>query len=376
MDYRIFGDLIVMVELVNDLKSFGNKTLRRIKSMTRRKPYTRVNKKGQVRAGHVKGMGDVAFKGFQCLNSECQEFIFVRMDELGEEFELECPECGFDFKSGEETQFYEYEIENFKVKPSKIVESGKFTILHDDYVSEAEEYKYCIICNSIKPLKLFDQHSARKSGKQGECRLCKTVYNSIKNQTRITDQHREAAQKRRMYLDLAGGHKLDSSEVLKRFGESCFNCGKDLKGVKSAKERPMDHTLPAYYLWPLTTENATLLCQACNGEKSGKWPSEYYSVPELKKLSVITGLDYSTLAGKPHFNPEAIEKLKDRGEVDLLVSKYANYIVEIIKLRNRIVSKTGFDFFNTSPSISQVWIRKANKALGYTPNEEPDTDEK
>ena len=28
-------------------------------------------------------MGDVVFKGFQCLNSECLEFIFVRKGEIG-----------------------------------------------------------------------------------------------------------------------------------------------------------------------------------------------------------------------------------------------------------------------------------------------------
>lgn len=376
MNYQAIRDKIADSELIDEIKLLGRSALRGLKSMARRKPYTKVKKKDQVRADHVKGMGDVVFKGFQCLNSECQEFIFMRMDELGEEFEFKCPECGFDFKSGEETQFYEYEIENFKVKPAKIIESGKFTILHDEYINEAQEYKYCIICNTIKPLKLFDRHKARKSGRQGECRLCKTVYNSIKNQTRITDQHREAAQKRRMYLDLAGGHKLDSAVVLKRFDEKCFKCGKDLKGVKSAKERPMDHTLPAYYLWPLTTDNATLLCRGCNGEKSGKWPSKYYSDPEIKKLSMITGLDYDILAGDPHFNPDAISKLKDRSVVDSLLSKYARYIDEIIKLRNRILSKTDFDFFKTSPSISPRWIRRADRALGRTPSEEQDTDEK
>ena len=46
--------------------------------MVRRKPYTKVDKTNQIRAEHVRGMGDTVFKGFQCLNSECQEFIFVR----------------------------------------------------------------------------------------------------------------------------------------------------------------------------------------------------------------------------------------------------------------------------------------------------------
>jgi len=54
--------------------------------MARRKPYTNVCKENQIRADHVKGMGDVVFKGFQCLNSTCQEFIFVLKEDVSEFF--------------------------------------------------------------------------------------------------------------------------------------------------------------------------------------------------------------------------------------------------------------------------------------------------
>jgi len=56
--------------------------------MPRRSPYSKVNKTNQVRAEHVKGMGDVVFKGFQCLNPDCQNFIFVREDEITEDFQI------------------------------------------------------------------------------------------------------------------------------------------------------------------------------------------------------------------------------------------------------------------------------------------------
>ena len=124
----------------------------------------------------------------------------------------------------------------------------------------------------------------------------------------------------------------------------------------------MDHTLPVYYLWPLTTDNATLLCRKHNGEKSGKWPSEYYSDRKLKKLSVITGIDYKILSGKPFYNPDAIKKLKDHKVVDDLLAKYSAYMGEIIKLRNRIKRDTGMDFFRYSKIISPAIVRKADKA--------------
>lgn len=288
--------------------------------MARRKPYTKVVKINQIRANHVKRMGDVVFKGFQCLNSECREFIFIRKDEIGDDFEFTCPICGTVIRSGDETLFFEYELhELLDLSTNSIIEEGQFTILHDDYIEEAQEYKYCIICNTIKPLDMFDRHNARKSGRQGECRLCKKFYNAIKNQTRLTDQHREAAQMRRMYLDLSGSEKIDSEAVYRRFGYRCFKCQRDLRKVANANERPLDHTLPVVFLWPLTTENATLLCREHNGEKSGKWPSEYYSDNELRKLAVLTGISYETLIAPAHYNPEAIERLKTAEQVDQLL---------------------------------------------------------
>ena len=325
--------------------------------MARRKPYTKVDKFNQTRAGHVRGMGDVVFKGFQCLNSECWKFIFIRKDEIGNDFELTCPICETAIRSGEETQFYEYEL--LDMRTNSIIEKGRFTILHDDYIEEAQEYKYCIICNTIKPLDMFDKHSRRKSGRQGECKLCKKVYNAIKNQTRLKDQHREAAQKRRMYLVLSGSEKINSEAVYKRFRYRCFKCQKDLRNAE-ARERPLDHTLPVVFLWPLTTENATLLCREHNGEKSDKWPSEYYTDNELRKLAVLTGVPYETLVAPAHYNPEAIERLKTSEQVDQLLTKYAAYMPEIIKLRNRILEYKNFDFFAYSTTISPAWIRQAN----------------
>lgn len=328
--------------------------------MARRKPYTKVEKTNQIRADHVKGMGDVVFKGFQCLNSECQEFIFIQRDQIGDDFEIICPDCNMVMRSGDESKFYEYDLVDKRITPPQVIETGEFAILHDDYIQEAQDYKYCIICNTIKPLDLFDRHKSRKSGRQGECRLCKKVYNAIKNQTRLTDQHREAAQKRRMYLDLSGGHKIDSEQIHKRFKYRCFKCGKDLRNVP-AKERPLDHTLPAVYLWPLTSENATLLCRDHNGEKSGRWPSEYYSNEELKRLAVLTGIEYDVLISQPHYNPEALKRLQNPVVVDGLIQKYIAYMPEIIKLRNRILRHEGFDFFEHSTTVSPAWVRQANK---------------
>lgn len=332
--------------------------------MARRSPYSKVNKTNQIRAEHVKGMGDVTFKCFQCLNPECTEFIFIREDEIGEDFSIACPACGYIHESGGETKFYDYSMDVNDDEGNPVsVATGAFTIYHDDYIEEAKEYKYCIVCNTIKPLEYFDRHSSRASGRQGECRLCKKAYNEIKNGTRLTDQHREAAQKRRLLLDVAGSPKINSREIEERYGQKCFCCGEDLSTVTDKREKPLDHTLPVYYLWPLSTENATLLCRTCNGNKSGTWPSEFYNDNQLRRLAILTGFDYELLSGEPQYNPDAIEALHNPEKVDALLVKFAAYMPEVIKLRNRILRDTGFDFFSVSTTISDSYIRQADEQL-------------
>ena len=280
-------------------------------------------------------MGDVVFKGFKCLNPNCQNFLFVREEDISEFFEITCDACGFLHKYGDETKLYDYDLKN--LADNSVMETGEFAILHDDYIAEAGRYKYCIICCTLKPVEFFDRHSRRQSGRQGECRLCKQVYNSIKNQTRTTDQHREAAQKRRLYVELTGTGKIDSKAIYERYGHKCFMCGKDLsadlQSDATVRGGNLDH-LPAMYLWPLTTANATFLCKEHNAEKAEKWPSEFYNGLKLRELVVKTGIDYETLAGKPHYNPDALTRLRVSEFVETLLHKYAPYLDEIIRLRN------------------------------------------
>lgn len=164
-------------------------------------------------------------------------------------------------------------------------------------------------------------------------------------------------------LDIAGNPKINSKKIEDRYGHRCFCCGRDLSKVADRREKPLDHTLPVYYLWPLSTENATLLCRDCNGNKSGAWPSKFYDDSQLKKLSVLTGFDYDLLAGEPQYNPEAIAQLHNSEKVDALLIKFAAYMDEVIKLRNRILKDTGFDFFTVSDTISGRYVRKADQML-------------
>jgi hypothetical protein len=311
-------------------------------------------------------MGDRAFRGFQCLNKSCTNFLFVDTDSVLTDFEITCDKCGFCHKAGEVTALYSYEL--LDERDGKIIEAGSFEILHDDYVLEAEEFKYCIICGALKPLNMFGLHSARVTGRQGECRICKQVYNTIKNQTRLVEQHREASQKRRLYTYFEDPTKLDIAAIYDRFECRCFKCGidlsSDLSGGSSAKLGNLDHTLPVYYLWPLTTNNATLLCRNHNGAKAEKWPGVFYSKQELRRLSALTGVDYRLMEADPTFNPEAIAKLQESDFVESLFLKFARYPDELLRLRNRVLDSTGHDFLDIGANVSADWKDKADQLRG------------
>lgn len=330
--------------------------------MARREAYSKVSKENRIRADHAVGMGDVLLKQFQCLNPYCTNTLIIENELIEDDYRFNCAECNYTYEHNGAQKFYTYSMDvlNEEYAVYESTEKGDFLILHDEYLEEALEVKYCIVCNTIKPLDFFDNHRRRKTKKQSECRMCKKEYNAIKNATRTSDQHRESGQSRRLLIDVSGSHKVDSNEIYDRFQHSCFNCHVDLSEVDNPLDKPIDHTLPVYYLWPLSTETGTLLCRRCNGRKSGKWPSDFYSYEQLKSLSILTGIDLKLLSGDPIYNPEALKLLQDSEEVDRLLNKYANYLRELALLRNRLLKDTGLDFFRVSKNISSTWIDQAD----------------
>lgn len=322
--------------------------------MARRAPYTKVEKEGQVRPTHVRGMGDVLFKGFQCLNGECQEFITVREDAIGPDFEITCSECEFIHEAGGESKFFDYRLVHRQ--ENRIIEEGEFVILHDDYIREAQQLKYCLLCYTRKPLELFDRHRGRKSGRQGECRLCKTIYNGIKNQSRITDQHREAAARRRLYKLLAEEtDHIDSEAVFHKFEGRCFNCARELN-YTSRRQRGfhLDHTLPASLLWPLTTNNATLLCQSCNNEKHDRWPSEFYDAAKLGSLARLTGYRYDLLSGQAILNEDAVESILV--DPDTFIEEWIKYPEGIKRVRRMVLEYVEVDIFTNATHVPRYLL--------------------
>ena len=71
----------------------------------------------------------------------------------------------------------------------------------------------------------------------------------------------------------------------------------------------LDHTRALANLWPLD-EHATCLCSSCNSSKSAKYPSEFYTESELKRLAEITGLSLDQITSND-VNIDALKKLSE-----------------------------------------------------------------
>lgn len=330
--------------------------------MPRRKTYSNLNKVGQYRPEHVDGQ--TLYKVFQCLNPDCTEIITIKKDDIDEDYSIICPKCGYEHYSGGEQHLFDFSMDVNDDDGNPVsVQEGEFVISHDEYIENASLYKYCLLCNTLKPIEYFHKHAVLKSGRQGECIDCKTNYNAVKNGTRTSDQHFESSQKRRLLIEVAGTARVSRKAIEQKYGHKCFNCGTDLSGVTTNKEKPIDHTLPVYYLWPATTNSGTLLCRTCNGNKTGKWPSDFYSDAKLHQLAVHTGFDYHLLAGEPQYNPDALARLRNPDDVDALLVKNAGHMEEVCRLRNRILTDTDIDFFKYATALSETWITYANSLI-------------
>ncbi|KKR15344.1 MAG: hypothetical protein UT43_C0002G0001 [Parcubacteria group bacterium GW2011_GWC1_39_29] len=187
-------------------------------------------------------------------------------------------------------------------------------------------WKQCNTCGRILPVRAFSGHTGwGPLEKQMECRSCKAVINTNLNPKRTKEQLHESAAKRRTaeLLLLGENERLNLEELFKRFDSKCFKTGKVLN-INDRHFWAIDHILPSRWLYPLSYSNAALLSKEANDNKRDKWPSEFYTNEELKKLAGITGSDLGLISRKePIINPNidvdacVTRMLTVRGATDL-----------------------------------------------------------
>jgi hypothetical protein len=93
-----------------------------------------------------------------------------------------------------------------------------------------------------------------------------------------------------------------------------------------------------------------LLCSEHNNTKHEKWPSDFYNEPQLRKLSILTGIQYEVLSGKPKLNPDAIKRLQANID-DFLVRWGAKYPDEVRSIRNLVLEMEDIDIYNSAHYI-------------------------
>jgi hypothetical protein len=282
----------------------------------------------------IKGSGVVDYaevwRVFECYRPGCSQLMKISEDWMeeqktkGNRIQISCPICGF--------------------------------INDESVIERTPRWKYCRVCEWLQPLENFHKHKAIsrsfRSGRQLECKYCKNLkINPTLNPLRTSDQFKESAERRRLYGILAGeSGKINSSEIFKKFEGKCFKCGKELKYVtKGQRDWTLDHTLPAKYLWPIATENATLLCNDCNNLKHEKWPSEFYGDEDLKKLSVLTSIQFELLKGPAQLNPKAVEEIL--ANIDKFIQDWIHHPEEIRRIRDLILEMRKIDIYEKAKHV-------------------------
>lgn len=217
-------------------------------------------------------------------------------------------------------------------------------------------WKQCNTCGRILPARAFSGHKDwGPLEKQMECRSCKAVINTNLNPKRTKEQlHESSARRRTAELLLMGeNERLDFEKLFKRFDNKCFKTGKSLE-IKNRKSWAIDHMLPSKWLYPLSLKNAVLLSKEANDNKRDKWPSEFYTNEELKKLAIITGTSLELISSKTPIINKNID-------VNACVSRILNVrsATDITKRIKEI--KKLFGDYNLVKSLS----KQNKKLLGY-----------
>lgn len=178
-------------------------------------------------------------------------------------------------------------------------------------------WKQCNTCGRILPENDFSRHvDWGPLEKQMECRACKAVINTDLNPKRTKEQLHESSSRRRAAELLLNGQneRLSLRDLFDRFEGRCFKTGIELD-YDDRGSWAVDHVLPSRWLYPLSITNAALLSTDANNNKRDRWPSEFYTNEELKRLAAITGADLALISStEPIINPNI--------DVDACVSRF------------------------------------------------------
>lgn len=281
-----------------------------------------------------------AWTSFTCLRCSHRNYLHIGKKLLNpsgayEEALWKCQNCGFIHSGSSDLPTTDSVGKDlpFKAWGKDVTSHASITARRfwKSFFAIATEYqssywKQCNTCGKILPASAFSGHKGwGPLEKQMECRSCKSVINAKLNPKRTKEQLHESSVKRRIADLLLEGEneRLNFKELFERFGSRCFKTRKVLD-INDRGSWAIDHLLPSRFLYPLRKENAVLLSREANGNKRDRWPSQFYTNNELKRLAIIMGANLALISNKkPIVNPnidvnKCVERMLNvRGASDL-----------------------------------------------------------
>ncbi len=269
-----------------------------------------------------------------------------------------------------DNKFVKYELTDLKdlpVKPDAEGKRGRVKIYLDKIDSshvvddnyDGELFIYCRHCpnQQLLPVDDFTTNKTQTTTyvhKDGLCRQsfcveCKQTYvnaGPAGNSSRTVDQFLEdnGSRLRGLIQSVLGiKNKVNYKKLWEKYNGKCFKCDIELD-INDTGSKGLDHTLPHSLWWEYTTDNSTLLCSSCNGSKNNKWPGIFYSDEQLNRLSEMTGFNINLIKGKPHYNPEVVEKFINN--FDTIMEEWSSWGRKIRKVGNRKGQNKNKEFIN------------------------------
>jgi 5-methylcytosine-specific restriction endonuclease McrA len=125
---------------------------------------------------------------------------------------------------------------------------------------------------------IIEQHKDYVEANRDKVREYHKQYENV-HRTKINEQANIRWHKRRQRKQgLNESYTQDDKEyTLALFNHSCANCG-------ATDNLCIDHHKPLSKGYPLSRDNAVVLCNSCNCQKSNKMPEEFYSPDTLKLI--------------------------------------------------------------------------------------------
>jgi len=300
---------------------------------------------------------------YNCINCKIDNYVdsgkeLLSIEEANKTAEWKCHSCGFIHSSKSPLPFKHWATTLTMAKSLPAIRFWN-AFFKNSLESIESYYKMCGACGRTLPFRDFAKKSSSKGPliRQFECRACKAAANAELNPLRTRNEMLRSGHNRRVaeLFTSEFDEAIDIDDLFQRFESKCFGC--DIKLNKEDRQSyQIDHILPNSLLWPLSKQNACLLCKDCNQKKKHNWPNKFFkSNDKLVKLSKITGANLELLTSK-------IPQTNTNIDVNAGVAKYLT-VREQSNLSKRVQEiKKIIEGFNFVDKLSE----DNKNMLGYT----------